>query len=102
MPVIKSAKKQMRQALKRRERNFPLRHEVQTLLRKELKYIKDGKMDEAAKFLPTVYSTIDTACKKHLLHPNNAARKKSQLALALNHAQKKGGKKAVVEEKAAA
>lgn len=93
MPVIKSAKKQMRQALKRRMRNAPWRNEVKTVFKKQLQFIKDGKVEEAVKFMPTVVSVIDMSLKKNLLHKNNAARKKSRLALALNELQKKGGRK---------
>lgn len=92
MPVIESARKQMRQNLKRRARNFPVRNELKTLVKKQLAFIKDGKMDEAVKFMPTVFSVIDMACKKNLIHPNNAAHKKSRLALALNELVKGGGK----------
>lgn len=53
--------------------------------------IKDGKLEEANKFIAHAYSVIDTACKKQLIHPNNAARKKSRLAVALNALQKGGG-----------
>lgn len=98
MPVIKSAKKQMRQSLKRRERNYPVRSELKTLVKKELGLIKDGKLEEALKFLPSVYSMIDTACKKNIIHSSNAARKKSRVARALNALQS-GGKK--VAEKVA-
>lgn len=55
--------------------------------------MKDGKKDEAVKFMPIVYSIIDTACKKNIIHPNNAARKKSRLAKALNVLQGYGVKK---------
>lgn len=92
MPVIESARKQMRQNLKRRARNFPVRNELKTLVKKQLSFIKDGKMDEAVKFMPKVFSVIDMACKKNLIHPNNAARKKSRLARALNELVKGGGK----------
>ena len=96
MPVIKSAKKQMRQNIKRRARNFPVRSELKTLMKKGLKYISDGKLKEAQEFLPKVFSIIDTACKKGLIHPNNADRKKSRVARALN-ALEKGGVKAVAD-----
>ena len=91
----------MRQNVKRRARNFPVRSELKSLIKKELEYIKDGKVEEAVKFLPGVYSVIDMACKKNILHPNNAARKKSRLARALNELQGKGGAKAVVSEASA-
>ncbi|MBI5754138.1 30S ribosomal protein S20 [Candidatus Peregrinibacteria bacterium] len=99
MPVIKSAKKQMRQALKRRARNAPLRNEVKTVFKKQLKFITEGKTDEAVKFMPTVFSVIDMALKKNLLHRNNAANKKSRLALALSKLQKSGEKVAKSEAK---
>jgi small subunit ribosomal protein S20 len=94
MPIIKSAKKRMRQNIKRKARNFPVRSELKTLVKKQLKNIKDGKIEEAVKFMPAVFSIIDKACKKKILHSNNAARKKSRLAKALNAVQEKGTKKA--------
>lgn len=93
MPVIKSARKQMKQNRKRRAQNFPVRSELKTILKKVLGLIKDGKLKEAEELIPSVYSIIDTACKKNIIHPNNAARKKSRIALALNELQKKGGVK---------
>lgn len=91
MPIIKSAKKQMRQNLKKRARNYPFKSKLKTLFKKELQYINEGKLSEAVKMLPEVVSVIDTACKKNLIHSNNADRKKSRLARALNDLQKKGG-----------
>lgn len=89
MPVTKSAKKQLRQSLKKRARNFPLRSKVKTYVKKELQFIKDGKLEEAEKFLREAYKTIDTALKNNLIHRNNAARKKSKLAKALSAAKAK-------------
>jgi len=83
----------MRQNVKRRKRNFPLRSELKSLIKRELMLIKEGKVADAEKFLAKVYSTIDTACKKNIIHPNNAARKKSRLARELNKAQGKGNVK---------
>lgn len=100
MPVIQSAKKQMRQALKRRERNAPHRNELKTVLKKQLKLISDGKLDEAVKFMPTAFSVIDMCLKRNLIHKNNAANKKSRLALALSKAQKGGAKAEKAEAKA--
>ena len=93
MPVIKSAKKRMRQNIKRRKRNFPLRSELKTVVKKMLQYIKDGKAEDAAKYMPRAFSIIDTACKKNIIHKNNAARKKSRIARGLNDLIQKSGKK---------
>lgn len=92
MPVIKSAKKQMRQAIKRTALRAPLASELKSVFKKQLKYIQDGKVEEAVKFMPKVFSVIDTACKKHHIHRNNAANKKSRLSLALSKVQKSGAK----------
>jgi len=97
MPVIKSAKKQLKQSLKRKARNYPLRNATKTIIKKFLLLTKEGKVDEATKLLPKAYKTIDMACKKHILHKNNAANKKSLLARALNNALTKG--KAAKKEK---
>lgn len=96
MPIIKSAKKRMRQNLKRRAINYPVRSEMKTVIKKLFLLVKDGNIEEAKKFIGYAYSIIDKACKKNIIHPNNAARKKSQLAKALNELEAGGGKK--VEE----
>lgn len=89
----------MRQAIKRRARNFPVRSELKTMFKKQLVFIKQGKTEEAVKLMPMVYSIIDMAVKKNILHRNTAARKKSRLALGLNALQQGKGVKA--EEKVA-
>jgi len=79
MPLIKSAKKKARQAKKHEERNKGMRTKVKTYLKK-IMVLSKTDTEAAKKLLPEAYSVIDTACKKHLLHPNNAARKKSLMA----------------------
>ena len=89
MPVIKSAKKKARQAIVHRERNQATRTKVKTFIKKVITLSKSN-VEEAKKLLPEAYSVIDTASKKNVLHPNNAARKKSLLArtIASGHAKK--------------
>jgi small subunit ribosomal protein S20 len=79
MPLIKSAKKKARQAIKREERNKGIRTKVKTFIKKVLVLSKTNK-EEAIKLLPEAYSVLDTAAKKHIIHFNNAANKKSLLA----------------------
>lgn len=100
MPVIKSAKKRMRQNVKRRARNFPVRSELKTMFKKGLTLIKNGEAEEAKKIMPKIYSIIDMACKKNILHPNNASRKKSRLARELNILESKEDKKSAPEKAA--
>lgn len=82
----------MKQSAVKKSRNLSVRSKLKTMIKKELTFIKDGKLEEATKLLPQVYSTIDTACKKNIIHRNNAARKKSRLALALSAMGGKGEK----------
>jgi small subunit ribosomal protein S20 len=82
MPIIKSAKKKARQALTHYDRNQATRTKVKTYMKKVLTMSK-GKPEDAQKLLQEAYSVLDTASKKHILHPNNAARKKSRLARAV-------------------
>lgn len=79
MPIIKSAKKKARQALTHYDRNQATRTKVKTYMKKVLTLSKT-KPEDAKKLLSEAYSVIDTACKKHILHKNNAAHKKSLLA----------------------
>ena len=74
---------------------------MKTLFKNGLQLINDGNVEEAVKLMPKIYSIIDTACKKDIIHANNAARKKSRLARALNELQTKGTKAPKVEKAAA-
>ena len=79
MPVIKSAKKKARQALKHLERNKGMRTQLKTMMKK-VTVLGKTDVEGAKKLLPKAYSVIDTAAKKHLIHKNNANRKKALLA----------------------
>lgn len=80
MPITSSAIKAARQNIKRRSRRQPFNTLMKTVMRSFTDLVKAGKKDEAAKMLPVAYKAVDTAAKKHLIHRNNAARKKSLLA----------------------
>jgi small subunit ribosomal protein S20 len=77
MPIIKSAIKRARQNVVRRTRRQPFKTELKTAIRKFSDAIGEGKKEEAVKLLPSVFKAIDTAAKKHIIHRNTAARKKS-------------------------
>jgi small subunit ribosomal protein S20 len=57
------------------------------LFLKQIEIYKNSQIIEdknkAQKILNSAYSLIDKGCKKNVFHKNSAARKKSQLALAL-------------------
>lgn len=79
MPITASAKKAMRQAKARTQRRKPYKSRMKAEIKKFVSTVKTDK-EQATKLLPTAYSVIDTACKKNIIHRNNAARKKARLA----------------------
>ena len=80
MPNIKSAKKRVLVNDKKNAQNKAIRSAVKTEIKKIDALIKDGKLDEAKAALSNAFSVIDSACSKNIIHPNNAANKKSRLA----------------------
>lgn len=80
MPLTKSATKRMRQSALRHARLLPYKTSMKTTMRKLSDAVKAGKKDDAKIMLPMVYRAIDTAAKKRIIHPRNAARKKARMA----------------------
>jgi small subunit ribosomal protein S20 len=83
MPITKQAIKQMRQNAVHKDRNKHYISRMKSMIKLFMEYVKNNESAKAAKVLPQVFSAIDTAVKKHLLHKNNAARKKSRLQKSL-------------------
>lgn len=77
MPTIESARKRLRQARKRRERNKSVQSEIRTRTRT---FMSLDSADEAEEMLDELYSLLDRAVRKNVIHENKAARKKSRLA----------------------
>ncbi len=87
MPVTKSAQKQMRVAERKRLRNKPIRSLCKTNITKAEKLIFSGELEAAQKAVLAAISSLDKAAEKGIIHPNNAARRKSRLMSKLNKAQ---------------
>lgn len=90
MANIKSAIKRVHIAERNRLRNKAYKSAVKTLMKNYLEAVKryaaspnDDTKQEAQVRMASVYSKIDKAVKRGVLHPNNGARKKSRLARAL-------------------
>ena len=77
MPNIKSARKKYRQSLKRRAHNRSIRSEIRTRTRKLLATESAAEAEPAVKRL---YSLLDKAAGRRIVHPNAAARQKARLA----------------------
>ena len=87
MPVTKSAQKQMRVSERKRVRNKPIRSLCKTNITKAERLIFSGELEAAQKAVVAAISTLDKASEKGVIHPNNAARRKSRLMKKLNEAQ---------------
>ena len=87
MANIKSAKKRISTIQRRREENKYVKATISTLIKKFRKMLEEGKIAEAEKYSKEVYSYIDSACSKGVIHKNNASRKIGRLAEALYKAK---------------
>jgi len=80
MPIIKSAKKALRQSVRRRARNIQQTRKIKNLLKEVNKLALLKKYDEAEKLLPQVYKYLDKAAKTRLMKKNTTDRTKSRMA----------------------
>lgn len=83
MPIIKSAIKRAKQSLVRRSRNLQVKRAVKADITALHTALAAGEPKLIENSLSEAYSEIDRAVKKHTIHKNTAARRKSQLAHAV-------------------
>ena len=86
MTTKKSAEKAARVAQRNAERNKPIRSSVKTYITKARKLILANDLDAAQEAVKQAVIALDKAAQKGVLHPNNAARRKSRLMKRLNAA----------------
>ena len=84
MPIMKSAKKRLRQNIKHNLRNRTYRSALKTQMKKFLSVVKEGNASVAQEELRLTVKKIDKGVVKGILHKNTASRKKSRLAKKLN------------------
>lgn len=80
MPITSSAKKALRQSGRRHEMNLDRKKKMQDVLKKFRKMIAAGKIEEAAKYLPEAYKTLDKMKKTGFIKRGKADRLKSRLS----------------------
>ena len=86
MPHLKSAKKRLRQNIKRRDHN----RAIKKSLKKQLKAVfeiggdKAKTVEDLKKEALVAVKKLDKAAAKRVIHRNTAARKKSQIARLIN------------------
>ena len=79
-----SAIKRHRQSLRRQERNTTRRTTARSAVRRTRELIAAGNEAEAAAAVRATASALDRAARKGVIHPNNAARRKSRLMRQVN------------------
>jgi len=82
----KSAQKSARIMQQKAQRNKPIRSSVKTTITKARKLILQNDLDAAQEAVKQAAVALDKAVQKGVLHPNNAARRKSRLMKQLNQA----------------
>jgi len=85
MPIIKSAKKRMRQNVELRSRNRARRSTMRSAIKSFLQAVDSGDAAAANECWPNTQAIIDRSARFGVIHPNTAARTKSRLSHRLQH-----------------
>lgn len=83
MPNIKSAKKRVKVIEKKTLINLSHKTALKTAIKKFEKAAQNGDKENVQALFNDAVKKLDKAVSQGILHKNNAARKKSQLALKL-------------------
>ena len=100
MPNTRSAEKNMRIDERRRLRNRSFKSAVKTFIRKAERSIVES-VEDAPTLIIQAQKSLDKAASKGILHPGNAARRKSRLMKKLSAAVAAAAAPPVVEAKPA-
>jgi len=87
LPGSKSAQKQVRVTERKRLKNKSITSLCKTNITKAEKLIFSGELKAAQEAVAVAITSLDKAAEKGVIHPNNAARRKSRLMKKLNEAQ---------------
>ena len=84
MPITKSAKKALRQNIRRKARNLVYKKKMKALIKEVRGLVLEKKNEEAKKLLPQVYKILDKTAKVGVIKKNTASRKKSRITKLVN------------------
>lgn len=84
MPQRRAAKKALRQSKKRHEKNLLTQKQTRSAIKKFKKAVQSKDASAAKEALKNLYKILDKTAAKRIIHPNKAARKKSDFAKLLN------------------
>ena len=80
MPQRRTAKKELRKTVKKRQRNLQIKNQIKVTIKKLKKALEENDSKKTASAIKDVYKILDKAASKKIIHPNKAARKKSRIA----------------------
>lgn len=80
MPITQSAKKALRQNLRRRQRNIKKKEAYKKTVKDYRGLIAAKRFDEAKVALPKMYKALDKAAKTNVIEKRKASRLKSRLS----------------------
>ncbi len=87
MPITKSAKKALRQNVRRKAGNLVYKNKIKDLLKEVKALVSEKKLKEAKDLLPQIYKALDKAAKVGVIKKNAASRKKSRITKLINKLQ---------------
>ena len=79
MPITTSAKKALRQSVRRHRQNLKRKEAATNAVKSLKKILETGKSSEAPEALRVLYAALDKAAKTHAISKNKAGRLKSRL-----------------------
>ncbi|MBN1248557.1 MAG: 30S ribosomal protein S20 [Anaerolineae bacterium] len=79
MANTQSAKKQVRNSYRKWLRNRYIKGKMRGAVKVVREAIEAGDYETAQQWMPRASSELDKAARKHVIHPNKAARLKSRL-----------------------
>ena len=79
MAITKSAKKALRQSLRRKARNVRQKEKIKNLIKQARNLVSQKKSGDAKKLLSQIYKLLDKAAKTGLIKKNTASRNKSRI-----------------------
>ncbi len=84
MPRRRTSLKSNRANKRKHTRNLKVKVTLKKAIKKFQELLSEKKSDEAKKFIAKVFSQLDKAAKKNIIHPATANRRKSRLMRRLN------------------
>lgn len=87
MANTQSAKKQIRSSYRKWLRNRYVKGKMRGAVKTVRQAIEAGDYETAKQWMPRAESELDKAARKHVIHPNKAARLKSRLMSQIHELQ---------------